>query len=523
MSDSITAGGRIYRVAIMLTWALVISWAVSSLWFPFGWDQGIMAWLGDTILRGGMPYRDAFDIKGPAAHYINALAQALFGHNLWGIRLLDLVGLTVSAWLLADVVRRHTDREAAPWAAAVFMLWFAGLTFWHTAQPDGWASMLLCIGFVPLLRAGPQTKFRRDLWAGLMVGLTVLIKPNYAAFLAVPAVWYWSHRRHGISRIPGHMAVVALSAAATVGLALAWFAYRGALDALIEVHILYNAQAYSSGSSLAVGERLRGVFEYVLTGNMAVIVLPVAAFGAVRLYGGHRPMFWSLLTWAAVAAAGVVLQNKFFDYQWAPLFPPIVILGAVGLHQALVAAPSFSNVPGGGRENVDERTGPGLGHVLFCAILLHASIQPASEVVNWTSYMVGLRDKAAYYDTFGVPGPDYRMVDYIESIGGPEDRLFIMGWNIEILYMTGRETVSRLGYSLPVWMGEGTPLREQYRAELMRDLTTRPPEMIVVAPQAKRLLGETVTLEDFFEFNEFLANQYDPEARFGDLELYVLR
>jgi hypothetical protein len=48
---------------------LTFLWAIASLWFPFRWDHGIMASVGDTIVRGGMPYRDAWDMKGHPQAY----------------------------------------------------------------------------------------------------------------------------------------------------------------------------------------------------------------------------------------------------------------------------------------------------------------------------------------------------------------------------------------------------------------------------------------------------------------------
>ena len=49
------------------------------------------------MLRGGWPYRDAWEIKGPATHFLYALAQALFGRDVWGLRVLDLALLAASA------------------------------------------------------------------------------------------------------------------------------------------------------------------------------------------------------------------------------------------------------------------------------------------------------------------------------------------------------------------------------------------------------------------------------------------
>ena len=49
----------IARFAILAAALLAIAAAVATLWWPFGWDQGIFAWIGGVIAAGGAPYRDA--------------------------------------------------------------------------------------------------------------------------------------------------------------------------------------------------------------------------------------------------------------------------------------------------------------------------------------------------------------------------------------------------------------------------------------------------------------------------------
>ena len=71
----------------------------ASLWWPMGRDQGVYAWVGSVIVRGGASYVDAWEVKGPATHLIYALSQFVFGTGMWGIRLLDLVMLASAGWL----------------------------------------------------------------------------------------------------------------------------------------------------------------------------------------------------------------------------------------------------------------------------------------------------------------------------------------------------------------------------------------------------------------------------------------
>lgn len=73
----------------LLAGLLVLSFFVSFPQFPTltrqGRDSGVFAYVGQVILDGGVPYRDAWDNKTPAVYYYNALAFLLFGDNLWAI------------------------------------------------------------------------------------------------------------------------------------------------------------------------------------------------------------------------------------------------------------------------------------------------------------------------------------------------------------------------------------------------------------------------------------------------------
>ena len=106
--------------------------------------------MGDAIVRGGMPYRDAWDIKGPLAYYGFALAQFLFGRHMWSIRILDLGLLFVGMAALTAMVARFTLPRRGYWAASVFALWIGSLTWFYTVQPDTWAAVLIILAAWPL-------------------------------------------------------------------------------------------------------------------------------------------------------------------------------------------------------------------------------------------------------------------------------------------------------------------------------------------------------------------------------------
>jgi len=521
--DPAASGGsaRLLRALEWVVWAFLGAWALASLFYPFGWDQGLFAYVGQVINRGGLPYRDAFEIKGPATYYLYALAQRLLGHNLWGIRLFDVVGVAFAAHQLGQLAASATGGQrqrfggaTGRWAAALYVAWFASLSFWHTAQPDGFVATLSAVALFPWLRALRAPKWWADAALGATVGLCALFKPQYAAYAVVPLVFLLAQPGWRVAPVVRRLSLIAAGAVSVVGLMLLWLWREGALGALIEVHLTFNAQVYSSsGAGLALGARVQGLLNYLLAGRVFVVLLPVVLLGVVRLSREQRPLTHALVTWALLAVANVVVQNKFFDYQWAPLFPPVALFAAVGLH-SLVA--SFS----------DPRpwvwtSAEGIGVASFLVLFLHASVRPLAEVANFAAYAVGLKDTTAFRYGFGNPGPEYRMTRYLKEHSRPTDHLVVMGWNAAIQYETGLPAPSRHFYSLPFWMGEKSPLQARYRTEFMRDLQARPPEYVVVSTrQAARIVGRAVALEEFPAFFEFLRGGYRRVTEFDELELY---
>src|SRR5437667_5275133 len=127
--------------------ALFLALVPVYLSWPFGWDQAIFAWIGDVIRDGGMPFKDAWDVKGPATYYPYALAGLMFGGGPFGVRLLDLLLALLGTAVTLQLLRRLVEPQVAFIGALCILLNFMALGYWHTAQPDAWVGWLL-VGIV---------------------------------------------------------------------------------------------------------------------------------------------------------------------------------------------------------------------------------------------------------------------------------------------------------------------------------------------------------------------------------------
>ncbi len=484
-------------------WSLIAVaslWTVMSLTYPFGWDQGILAWAGDVVLRGGLPYRDAWDMKGPAAFYGFALTQAIFGVHLWGIRVVDAALLLMATISIGRAASKLTDPRVGCWSAILFFLWYASHSYWHTAQPDGWVAMLMAVVMLPALVDDEPIGVRYMGLMGTCVGLTTLIKPIYAVFIVLPLICVIRSRTTrqlaaGAAVLGGWLLPIVLCAV--------WFEGHGAFDDLLAVYVRYPATAYAELGTLGLDARARGIVEYLFQAQVVTVALPIVIAGAPALWEVRRTAMIVLVSWILLAGFVVVLQGWFFSYHWLPVLPAAVLLAAVGFHSLLPRAKAFALT-------------------LLAVIVFHCLAPIVWEELRFVSWATGGTDTAAYYDGYGEAGQDMRAVQWLDE-NRAEGKVFVFGWNTSIAWLSHRETVSRFGFSMPLMIGEGLDIRAEYRNELLRALRTDPPQFIIVGTQAQRILRQSMTLADFPALADLVHDSYKKVAEFGAIQIHERR
>ncbi|HEY2982019.1 MAG TPA: hypothetical protein VGJ22_12620, partial [Anaerolineales bacterium] len=61
-----------------------------------GRDNGFYLYIGEEIVHGKLPYRDAWESKPPAIFYLNALALRLGRGSRWGIWTIEFAALLLA-------------------------------------------------------------------------------------------------------------------------------------------------------------------------------------------------------------------------------------------------------------------------------------------------------------------------------------------------------------------------------------------------------------------------------------------
>lgn len=501
------------RLALLLLGIFAVLVGIVSLWWPFGWDAGIFTWVGDTIRHGGLPYRDAWDQKGPFSFYTYALLQGLdpSGDTMWPLRALDLVLVVAAAAAMVDIVRRLVPGTAGLWAAIVLVLGHYVTDFWNTAQPDGWIAFLSTIGMALLLRPDFEEKWWPGIASALLMGIGMLQKPTFAVLIPLPALAVLLLRarpmRWRLERAGAYTAVALLPMLAGI----LWFWRLGILSSVVEGYLLLNleiARALVGGVGRAVPWTLyRG-----LETRMA-LVIPAAIVGLAWLWRADRRAALLLGAWSLGALLGIASQRRYWAYHWHPVYWSLGPLAAVGF---VVLARQLGGAARGVAGALLVRSS--------VAMLVFVLVLPLQvHVRDWLGLVSGRLSRQEYLDQFeegqiDIVEDDIALAAYLKQHSRPSDRVFV--WDSPLANaLADRRTPGRVGFFvalvLPKANGRGVvplgPIQRRLREEFLASLDDSSTRYVAVTRDA--LIGREPMLRKglptlFPEFDEKLRTQW---------------
>lgn len=314
---------------------LILLVALATRFVSFGnpvviQDDQYYLLVGDAMRDGHWPYLDIWDRKPIGLFLLFAGIASIGGTSILVTQLIATAFAAGTAWLIRSIGLRFATPAGALMAALAY-LFMLPLFGGQSGQSPVFYNLLMVGAFGLLVGAidQPPATIRRDgLWAMLLCGLTLTIKPVSVAeglFIGLAFLWLLHRQRE-------RRATIAVAGAAMVAvallpslIALAAYAAKGpsALDAYIHANFFSIFQKASLGSTA----RLAGL------GYFALYIVPLLAFatiGAVQRWkrARHDSLALLLLGWILAAFAGYLLVPNFFDHYALPLLPPLCVSAA---------------------------------------------------------------------------------------------------------------------------------------------------------------------------------------------------
>jgi len=407
---------------------------------PLERDEGEYAYVAQRLLAGEVPYRDAFDQKPPGVFLAYAGAFAVLGQSVESVHWFMYAWTAATAFVLFGCVRRLAGALAAAFAVLVFAVASADprLTA-NAANTEIFMLLPMVASFACALRAlEPGSGVRWWVLCGALAAAACWFKQVAAANALYVAIL---PAANGLLRRP--RAAPAAVARATGGVALGAalvalpgllaFAAAGAWDPFVDSVILHNLR-YSQSNGLAEGAARLG----------HALAWQAPAFGVFWAFAGVAVLVpklagrrsWALLTgWGVASAAGVAVGLYFRPHYFIQALPALAALCGVALASAgnwLLARRRTALAALGLSALTALATAP--------PILANASIRRAGTPDQIARAIYGLN-----------PFPESLEIGkYIRRTSGPEDRVYIIGSEPQILFYADRPSATRYIFFYPL-------------------------------------------------------------------------
>lgn len=517
-----------------LAWAVVVASGLLILTFSFGRDQGIYSLVGEGILRGQAPYEELWDFKPPGVFFVYALAQGVFGKNMMAPRLLEVLMLLGSV----ACMRRFTgvvfdNKTIGMVGGALALLLHAQLDFWHTGQPEAFGGTLTLLAL--MLTVERPRRYQELLFVaiGVLFACAALLKPPLGGGALVCAA-YLTKRERTLGKSLG----ASLLTAAWIGLGLAlpllatlgWFVSKGALSELY-----WTLGQFTPGYTKLgwvgrhASEMLYYAIETAFFGFSALAAAGIIAAIAISpSCTREREGVFLVLGVIAVHLAGIAMQGKFFAYHYSATLPLIALIAGLGLYKL------WRRCLAGGR-------GGAVAFFSFVAVAV-----PMRYAVGDLPQTFWERSWIRFRYLLQIPPYDARetmdaelgyVADYnletdrdvarrVRERTAPEESVYVWGFEPVIYWLSDRKPSSRFIYNVPQrtrWE------RTRARSELLQDLATNPPAVIVVQRNDYFSFVTGSNLDSKGELNEFpellrvIDRDFTYSTSVGQFEIYERR
>ena len=167
----------IYKIGIALMLVVVV---ISYLRWPLWPDHCLYMYMANLWRDGYLPYRDVFDQNWLGIVWMSQVIGKTFGQSPFAMRLFDVIWQFATCLFIYKLARRDSSQKQSLLPVFLYSALYLAASFGGTAQREGFASLLLGISLWFL-----YGRLGYAFLAGILIGLTVLIKPTLMVFLGL--------------------------------------------------------------------------------------------------------------------------------------------------------------------------------------------------------------------------------------------------------------------------------------------------------------------------------------------------
>ncbi len=462
-----TAGKRRAFVWLLLVLAIVAIIRIRLLNMPLERDEGEFAYGGQLLLEGASPYKGAYNdaLKLPGTCGAYALAMAVFGQTTAGIHgALILVTLATAIFVFLLMRRMCGDGAGVVAAATYAILAINPMAFGLAAHATHFVMLPAIAGVFLLQTLDERTKSARIFFAGLLLGLALMMKQTGAAFGIFAASWIAYREFYSTEKSYRRLAA-----------RLGWLALGGLLPFFLTCALILKegdwpqfwlwtfkyAGAHANVITFVAGlETAAGQFVQVFTAAPGLWCIALAGLPLLFYSSATQSRRFFILSFAFFSF--VAVYPGWRAHYFIQCFPALGLLAGVAFQALREMWP---------RLNISLPSGAILFPVFFVAL--------ASPLLQWSRIYFTLTPAQACREIYGTnPFPEAVEVGrYLGTHCPPDGRIAVLGSEPEIYFYSRRRAAT--GYIDTYPLMEPQPYALAMQKQMIGEIENANPDYVV--------------------------------------------
>jgi len=472
--------------------SLVLLMLVQLTW-PYDIDQLLFATVGEVILNGGMPYKDAWELKGPAVFYIIACINWIVDNKEYGLRVFDLICASFGFFIFYKICSKLSDSFTAIFLVSVFGSYYFQDN-WVAAEPDGWASFLVMLMVYILLNDNNNLKNRNTIYMGFIIALLTCLKPPFVLFsLLVPIYAFLSDHTSNKERI------VFITKTATVSVVLLFlvalfFWTNAALEELINILFIYNIEFHRDIWGITSEKNIITGSTRIFTLDNFIALSPLFLIGVFLSFKLDIKRSILLFSYLCISIAILIIQNSYLEYQHLILVPPVLFFASVALNKSNNKIVIYS----------------------LCLMVLYLCYHDKYPKYFFNAYKLYTNEISAeeYRDRVNLRNDRqiWEVVKYLNITNKEKRPVFVLGFEQGINFFSGNPIATRFIYNMPFIESDGEYYKKISKT-LLDDLSKSKPKFIITSPYTQYISIKTRNkiepIDRIEGLKSFIENNYE--------------
>lgn len=376
-----------YSLLFTLLASLLLSMAFIPAYNIISGDKEIYRYIGQVMMKGGVPYRDVFDHKPPLIFFLN-YAELLLGGD-WGQWIIDTLLALLATGLFFQLGKKY--RLPYPWLLPLlFNLMLRDfLICLGMGMTREYTTMLLLIFYCVLLG---KYRYRYFIF-GLLTGLIFFMQQDQV----LPLIPFFIYAFLPEEDTVPFLTRVLRTAAGFLTIALPvilYFVWHNSLKYLWQDAFLFNMNWYTTTLKESFWDHLRKLKTVLDQGNYEVPFMVAVVLGVYALFNkttNRKIILVSLAAMMLSLSPGFMggrdivpaVNRMTFTHYYLPL--------AASLPFLLFSVFAFSTEP-----VVQGWKAQGIFGVLICASLLYTDLQHATHLTPLSEHEVMVSPELKY-------------------------------------------------------------------------------------------------------------------------------